>query len=384
MALAFGGLAFLLAQFLGRAPAAWIAGFVLVAGPILNNYKTLLPAFRGVAQLTPWAWTANHLPLAGQDDWGSLVPVAILAAVLLPLGIEAFARRDLGASSALPTPGLPAVALGLRGPVGRSLGERLPLALAWGLGLGAFGLAMAAGSRSLADAFATSPDLARTVQGVFPGFDLTSAGGFLQLMVQLLYVVAGFAVVTLVSGWAADETSGRLELLLASPISRRSWALRSGLGVLAAIALMTLTIALATGLGAALAGSDALTPMAGTLALGLFAAALAGVGVAVAGLVRPSVAPGRWPWWWSRPTSSTCSCRPSTSPRGCTGWPSPPTWASPWSACGMPRASSPAWCSPSAGWPSGPRASPGGTCATDGRPQEPAGQSGAPWVSSSP
>src|SRR4029453_5758438 len=82
------------------------------------------------------------------------------------------------------------------------------------------------------------------------------------------------------------------ELLLASPISRRSWMLRSGLGVLAAIALMTLTIALATALGAAAAGSDALTPMAGPLALGLFAAALAGVGLAVAGLVRPSVAAG--------------------------------------------------------------------------------------------
>jgi ABC-2 type transport system permease protein len=290
MALAFGGLAFVLAQFLGRAAAAWIAGFLLVAGPILNNYKTLVPAFAGVAQVTPWAWTADHLPLAGQDDWASLVPVAVLAAVLLPLGIEAFARRDLGATSALPTPGLPAVALGLRGPVSRSLGERLPLALAWGLGLGAFGLAMAAGSRSLADAFATSPDLARTIQGIFPGFDLTSAGGFLQLMVQLLYVVAGFAAVTLVSGWAADETSGRLELLLASPLSRRSWMFRSGLGVLAAIALMTAVVALATGLGAAVAGSDALTPMAGTLALGLFAAALAGVGFAVAGLVRPSAA----------------------------------------------------------------------------------------------
>jgi ABC-2 type transport system permease protein len=290
MALASGGLAFVLAQFLGRATAAWIAGVVLVAGPVLTNYKTLVPALSGVAQLTPWAWTAGHLPLAGQDDWGSLVPVAVLAAVLLPLGIEAFARRDLGATSAVPVPALPPVALGLGGPVGRSLGERLPLALAWGLGLGAFGLAMAAGSRSLADAFATSPDLARTVQGVFPGYDLTSAGGFLQLMVQLLYVVAGFAAVTLVSGWASDETSGRVELLLAAPLSRRSWMLRSGLGVLAAIALMTATIALATGLGAALAGSDALTPMAGTLALGLFAAALAGIGFAVAGLARPSAA----------------------------------------------------------------------------------------------
>jgi ABC-2 type transport system permease protein len=290
MALASGGLAFVLAQFLGRATAAWIAGVVLVAGPVLTNYKTLVPALSGVAQLTPWAWTAGHLPLAGQDDWGSLVPVAVLAAVLLPLGIEAFARRDLGATSAVPVPALPPVALGLGGPVGRSLGERLPLALAWGLGLGAFGLAMAAGSRSLADAFATSPDLARTVQGVFPGYDLTSAGGFLQLMVQLLYVVAGFAAVTLVSGWASDETSGRVELLLAAPLSRRSWMLRSGLGVLAAIALMTATLALATGLGAALAGSDALTPMAGTLALGLFAAALAGIGFAVAGLARPSAA----------------------------------------------------------------------------------------------
>ena len=217
MALAFGGLAFALAQFLGRAAAAWIAGFVLVAGPVLYNYKTLVPAFGPVAPLTPWAWTADHLPLAGQDDWASLVPVAILAAVLLPLGIEAFARRDLGASGAVRTPGLPSIALGLGGPVERSFGERLPLALAWGVGLGAFGLAMAAGSRSLADAFAASPDLARTVQGVFPGFDLTSAGGFLQLMVQLLYVVAGFAAVTLVSGWAGDESSGRLELVLAAP-----------------------------------------------------------------------------------------------------------------------------------------------------------------------
>jgi ABC-2 type transport system permease protein len=93
-----------------------------------------------------------------------------------------------------------------------------------------------------------------------------------------------------VSGWAADETAGRLELVLASPLSRRAWMLRSGLGVLAAIALMTLLTALAVGLGAVLAGSEALTPMAGTFALGLYAAALAGVGFAVGGLLRTAVA----------------------------------------------------------------------------------------------
>jgi len=290
MTLAFGGLAFALSQFLGRAAAAWIAGFILVAGPLLNNYQTLVPAFRGVAKVTPWAWTADHLPLAGRYDWASLVPVAGVAAVLILIGIEAFVRRDLGASSTLRTPRLPAAALGLRGPVGRSFGERLPLALAWGLGLGAFGLIMAAGSRSLADQLVKSPDLAKTFQRIFPSFDLTTAGGFLQLLVQLLFIVVGFAAATLVSGWAADETSGRLEMVLAAPLSRRSWAIRSGLGVFAAIGLMTVIMALSVGLGAALARSDVLTPMAGTFALGLFGAALAGVGFAVGGLVRTSVA----------------------------------------------------------------------------------------------
>ncbi len=48
---------------------------------------------------------------------------------------------------------MPAVLLGQDGPIGRSFGERLPLALAWGIGLGIFGLII--GSReSLARRFA--------------------------------------------------------------------------------------------------------------------------------------------------------------------------------------------------------------------------------------
>jgi ABC-2 type transport system permease protein len=264
---------------------------VLVAGPILDNYRTLVPAFRGVAALTPWAWTADHLPLAGRYDWASLVPVAGVTAVLIVIGIETFARRDLGAITTIRLPRLPSAALGLRGPMGRSFGERVPLALAWGLGLGAFGLAMAAGSRSLADEFARSPDLSRTIGRVFPGFDSSTAGGFLQLLVQLMFIVVGFAAVALVSGWATDETSGRLEMVLAAPVSRRSWALRGGLGVFAAIGLMTVMVAAAAvGIGAASTGGAAGTPMLGTLALGLFAAALAGIGFGVGGLFRASIA----------------------------------------------------------------------------------------------
>jgi ABC-2 type transport system permease protein len=290
MALFFGGLAFALAPFLGRGAAAGIAGFIMFAGWILNGYQATVSIFVLPASLTPWSWTANHLPLAGQYDWLPLVPVAIGAAVFLAIGVEAFSRRDLGAWSAIKLPGMPVLALGLDGPIGRAFGERLPVAIAWGSGLGAFGFVMAAGSRSLADQFAQSPDLATTFHNIFPSFDITTAGGFLQLLAQLEFIVVGFAAATLVAGWASDEASGRLEMLLATPLTRASWAIRSGIGVFLAVALMTVVLAVAVGVGAVVAGSDGLAPMTGSMTLGLYAAALAGVGFAIGGLFRTSIA----------------------------------------------------------------------------------------------
>jgi ABC-2 type transport system permease protein len=287
--LAFGGLAFALAQFFGRAVGAGVAGFVFFAGWILQGYAGTVPIFVPLAVLTPWAWTADHLPLAGQYNWPSLVPTAIAAAAFLVIGVEAFARRDIGAQQAVRSPRLPRPLRGLHGPIGRSIGERLPMTLAWSLGLGVFTLAMAAISKALADDVAKSPDLLKTFSQIFPGFGITTAGGFMQLMIQLEYIVVGFAAATLVSGWASDETSGRLEMLLSTPLARPRWAILSGLGVYAGIVVMAAIMAVCVYLGAAASGSDALTPMAGTMVIGLYAAALAGVGFAVGGW-RTSIA----------------------------------------------------------------------------------------------
>ena len=290
MALAFGGLAFALAPLLGRGAAAGIAGAILIVGWIVHGYAASVPALGPLADLTPWAWTADHLPLAGHSDWASLLLVAVVALALLAAGVEIFARRDVGVTVALPGPRLPAVAAGVGGPARRAFRARRPVALAWGVGIGLFGFLMAAVCGSITAALAEAPDMARTVAQLFPAIDVTSAGGFLELLVDLLMIVVGFAAVTLVAGWAADETSGRLEVLLSAPLSTGRWALRSGSGVLAAIVVMTVTMAVFIGVGAAAAGSDWLTPSLGTAAFGLYAGALAGIGFAVGGLVRSSIA----------------------------------------------------------------------------------------------
>jgi hypothetical protein len=54
--------------------------------------------------------------------------------------------------------------------------------------------------------------------------------------------------------------------------------------------LMTAITAVGIGIGSAIAGGDVVTPILGTIVLGLYAAALAGIGLAVGGLVSTSFA----------------------------------------------------------------------------------------------
>ncbi len=292
VALASGAVAFALSPLVGRGASAGIAGAVLVTGYFINGYQAAVPAFAGVANLTWWGWTAHHQPLAGAFDWVSLVPAAIVAIVLFVVGVELFARRDLGRTSRVPWPGIPAALIGLRGPTSRSLGERLPLAVSWGIGIGLLGFIFGAASLSLTDAVTNlSPDTQQIYRNLFPNLELNGAGAFLQLaFITFGLILAGFAAATLVNGWATDETGGRLETLLSTPMSRVRWALSSGLGVYLAIALMTAVIALGIGIGAALAGFDVVTPVTGTVVLGLYALALAGIGLAVGGVISTAFA----------------------------------------------------------------------------------------------
>jgi len=106
------------------------------------------------------------------------------------------------------------------------------------------------------------------------------------VFVEMGLIVVGFSAATFVGRWASDEETGRLELLLSAPVTRLRWVLAGGIGAILAVAVTTAVYAAGIGLGSAFAGSDVVTPMAGTIALGCYAAAIVEIGVAIGGLWR--------------------------------------------------------------------------------------------------
>jgi ABC-2 type transport system permease protein len=126
---------------------------------------------------------------------------------------------------------------------------------------------------------------------MIPGVDLTTTAGFLQLaFVDFGLVLAGLAAATFVAGRSSDETGGRLELLLATPLTRARWAVASGIAVASAVVVAIALLAASIGAGVALSGSDPVQPMVGSIALALYGMAMAGIGLAVAGVARSSAA----------------------------------------------------------------------------------------------
>jgi ABC-2 type transport system permease protein len=286
IALFFGGLAFALAPLLGRAGSAGVASLLMVVLWVANGLDILGP----VAALSPFRWTADHVALVGQYDWAPLAAVGVVGVAFLAIGVELFTRRDLGVTAGLSLPRVPAAVLGVHGPVSRAFGDQLPRSLSWGIGLGIMGALVASLVGPMADQLGNDPNLKATFSAIFPGFDLSSAGGWLQMYAQLLFIAAGFAAATFVSKWASDETEGRLELVLTTPMARARWVIAAGTGAMMAIAVMTILFAAGVGLGAASGGVAAGDPMIGSAALGLYAAAIVGLGVAVGGLWRTSAA----------------------------------------------------------------------------------------------
>src|SRR5207344_1180505 len=121
------------------------------------------------------------------------------------------------------------------GPVSRAFGDMLPRALAWGIGLFLMGAMLSSLVGPMVDQLSGDSELLATFKQIFPNFDLGSAGGWLQLFAELMFIAVGFAGATLVSKWASDETEDRLEVLMTTPMRRTTWVLAGGAAALIAV-----------------------------------------------------------------------------------------------------------------------------------------------------
>ena len=291
MMLGVGGVAFATAPYLGRSRSMGFGFVALFASYLIYSYASLSPLIGALRPLSFYDWTAGHRPMAGISDWGSLAFLAAVDLVLFAVGVVAFTRRDLGATANvgwLRSPSLPA---GIGGPFRRQLADRTGVAMAWGFGIGLYGLLVAASAKAFSDSIASLPQIAALINRIYPGVDLHQPSGVLQLtFFGFGTFIFGLAGASFLGGWASDEGRRRLEVVLSTPRSRASWAARSGLGVLAAIGLVTLIVAACIGVGVASQGGEVRSPIGGILVLGLAAAGFAGVGLAAGGLVRAPLA----------------------------------------------------------------------------------------------
>jgi ABC-2 type transport system permease protein len=282
----FGGIAFVLAPILGRAGSAAVAGVVMVVLWTISGLEIGGP----LVNLSPFHWTSDHIPLVGIYDWPGLALVGVFGAVFLAIGVAVFDRRDLGVTAGLSLPSLPADVLGVRGPITRAFGDQLPRALSWGIGMAIWGALLGSLVGSFSDLIAKTPDMASIFGKLFPGYNFSTAGGWLQLYAELFFIAAGFAAATFVSKWASDEADGRLEEVLTTPVTRSRWVVAGGIAAILAAVLITALFALGTALGAAAGGATAGDALLGSAALGLYGAAIVGIGVAIGGLWRTSLA----------------------------------------------------------------------------------------------
>jgi ABC-2 type transport system permease protein len=293
MMLAVGGVAFATAPFVGRTRAAAFGLIALYGSYLLYSYASLSPFIETLSRLSFFDWTAGHRPMAGVTDWASIALLAGVDLVLFVIGIWAFARRDIGSVANVGWLRLPSLPAGIGGPFSRQLSDRAGIAIAWGVGTGLYGMLIVASAEAFSEMIRSLPQIGALLQTIYPGLDLTEPSALLQLTFFAFgSFIISLAGASFLAGWASDEGRRRLEVVLSTPRSRASWAFWSAVGVLAAIGVMVAVIGILTGIAVATQGGDVIGPMAGCAVLGLASAAFAGIGLAVGGLVRTSLAAG--------------------------------------------------------------------------------------------
>ena len=217
MFLAVGALASQLAS--TRRQAASYAAAFLGACYALRMIADAGVGLNGLIWASPLGWVEELRPFAGPQPL-ALLPIAAFTAMLGVAAVRLAGLRDAGAGiladRARSAPRLRT----LSGPGGLAIRLGRPVALAWWTAIALSALLFGLIARSAGSTIAGS-----SAQGVLAKLGASGSGtdAVLGVCFLVLAVLIAFAAAGQVTAARAEESSGRLDHLLAGPVSRYRW-----------------------------------------------------------------------------------------------------------------------------------------------------------------
>jgi ABC-2 type transport system permease protein len=219
-------LTLLVAQLTGARIATAAAGVVLLALFLVNTLSHTFTSLSGLRWLSPFRYYELNQPLApgGYFDLRATLVMFATTVVAGAAAAVALSHRDLG-SSLFRWPARrhsasyePSGLLLWRLPVARGLYDRRSGLVVWAAGMSLVGAIFVALTKSIIQPLLSIPALAPFFGAFMHGpIYATFLGHIWFSTAQLL--LAAFAI-TQVARWSAEDTDGRLELILSNPVSR--------------------------------------------------------------------------------------------------------------------------------------------------------------------
>jgi ABC-2 type transport system permease protein len=248
-----------------------------------------------ISWLTPFGWM-QHIHLYGEQRWWIFVLFTGVVTVFISCALTLSARRDLG-SGLLPTRPGRAEAVGwLRGPLGLAWKLQRGSLMAWTLGFAALGAILGGIAEGGVEVIRDNPKL-EVVVGRLGGSSGIADTYFAAIMGLLGLVAAGYAIGAALR-LRGEETSGRVESVLASPVYRWRWAASHlSFAIVGPVLLMGvagITAGLAYGLSTGDVGGDLGRVLSQALVQLPAVWVLVGISAALFGLLPRLAAPVGW------------------------------------------------------------------------------------------
>jgi ABC-2 type transport system permease protein len=269
-----------------RRRAAGLAAAVLGISWIVRMIGDSTDPRAWLRWLTPLGWM-EVLHLYGEPDPRALIPLLLAPVALAVVAVMLRTRRDIGAALLVSEGGREPRLRQLGSPAAFGWRSNQAMLIAWIVGVAAYAAVMGAIVSTMIDWLAGDEGYQRILSAMGMDQAVTNKG-FLAFIATILGLVVALQVAWRLAVTRTEEESGRLEAILARPVTRLRWLGGNALLSLLGGTLLILVGGAAIWAGATAAGSSEITAwdaMRSTLNLLPIVALTAGLAIAAFGVL---------------------------------------------------------------------------------------------------